>query len=174
MPFFKLFSKPRHQDEATDLYIALVNQARDPWFYDRLGVADTMDGRFDVIALHAFLVMQRLKTQGQSDLSQVLYDLMFADFEVNLRELGVSDMGVGPKVKKMIKALNGRLQAYDTAAEDTALEDALHRNVYRGDEAPDGAVAILRAYVRRQQETLAGQDLSGGKIAFAPVPEPAQ
>ena len=94
----------RHERAAHALYGAIVAAAREPAFYDRLGVPDTMDGRFGMIGLHAALVMRRLRTAGPEGqpLAQALFDLMFADLDRNLREAGVGDLSVGRHVKGLL------------------------------------------------------------------------
>ncbi len=84
MIFFRLFRRDNHKDSARKLYISLVEQSRRPAFYMDCGVPDTMEGRFDMIALHAFLVMRRLKQDhgAAAELSQELFDIMFADMEL--------------------------------------------------------------------------------------------
>jgi cytochrome b pre-mRNA-processing protein 3 len=95
--FSKLFkSKPAYSEEVQALYRATVNQSRQPEFFLHLEVADTVEGRYDMIMLHMFVVMRKLKTAEEKtkEFSQALYDLMFADMDLNLRELGVGDMGL--------------------------------------------------------------------------------
>ena len=95
-----LFRKRRLRAPAGQVYGALVAQARDPWFYRRLGVPDTVEGRFEMVALHCFLVLNRLKMahrDGQplaQQLGQAVFDMMFADMDRNLREMGIGDLGI--------------------------------------------------------------------------------
>jgi cytochrome b pre-mRNA-processing protein 3 len=63
MPLASLFRRNRHRDAALSLYSAIVAQARAPVFFTGFGVPDTFDGRFELIALHAFLVLNRLKAE---------------------------------------------------------------------------------------------------------------
>jgi cytochrome b pre-mRNA-processing protein 3 len=113
-----------------------VAAARHVRFYEDMAVADTIDGRFDMIVLHLFLVLNRLKGEGVEDLRQRLTDEFFADMDRSLRELGVSDVAVGKKVRKIAESYYGRVTAYDKAlaAGPAALEEAISRNIY-----PDGA-----------------------------------
>ncbi len=175
MGIFKtlLGNKPRWESESHDLYEAVVAQARQEPFYLRGQVADTIDGRFDLVVLHAFLLFRRLGRIGGEalELSQKTFDLMFADFDGCLREMGVSDMGMAPKIKKMAKAFYGRIQAYDGALDNTdALADALARNLYRGKlEAPEVLRAMV-AYVQAQAALLDGQEdalLLRGQVRFS-------
>src|SRR5687767_4178845 len=116
---------------AEELYAAAVAQARRPEFYASLGVPDTIDGRFELVALHTFLVLRRLKGQGQAaEAGQALVDLFIQDMDASLRELGAGDLGVGRKVKAMAQAFYGRIAAYDSGLAGSAatLEAALRRN----------------------------------------------
>lgn len=119
---------------ARQLYCSLVDQARAPGFYRDHGVPDSLDGRYEMIALHVFLALHRLKRVGEagSALAQALFDTMFADMDRSLREIGVSDLGVGRRIKDMAKGLYGRISAYETGLNgpDPALEDALRRNLF--------------------------------------------
>ena len=102
----RLFKRERTEAPATLLYAKLVAQARQPEFYARCGVPDTVDGRFDLISLHLFLVLHRLKRDRpeSADLAQAVFDLMFHDMDQSLREMGAGDLGVGRRVKVMIQA----------------------------------------------------------------------
>jgi cytochrome b pre-mRNA-processing protein 3 len=99
-----------------------VAAARQEVFYARWAVPDTVDGRFDMIALHLFLVLERLKGEGQAveDFRQVLTDTFFQDMDRSLREMGVGDISVGKKVRKMAEAFYGRVQAYAAALSSMA------------------------------------------------------
>ncbi|MGE0713868.1 MAG: ubiquinol-cytochrome C chaperone family protein [Alphaproteobacteria bacterium] len=160
---------------AADLYLKVVEQARVPVFYERLAVPDTLDGRFELVALHAFLVLHRLAEGGERTraLGQALFDLMFADMDRNLREMGAGDLGVGKRVQQMAEAFYGRLAAYRTAmAEgDAALEAALRRNLYGTVPADELPTRTLADYVRAVARALAEQDLADladGRVRFPP------
>lgn len=160
---------------ARRLYMALVEQARARGFYARLGVPDTVDGRFDVITLHAFLVFNRIKRGRDQGLGQALFDVMFADMDRSLREMGVGDLSVGGKVKQMVFAFYGRMAAYETAlaSDDEELRGALLRNVYRGRSPGKLELAELGDYVRAKAEVLAAQDMADiadGQIEFGDPP----
>lgn len=162
----------RHRAPAQDLYAALVEQARRPPFYATLGVPDTVDGRFEMIALHMFLVLHRLKDEpAAQSFGQALFDIMFADMDRSLREMGVSDLSVGRHVKRMAQGLYGRMAAYEAGlagADDSALAEALRRNVY-GTVATPPDPGPLVAYVRANVAALAAQelgDLLAGRARF--------
>lgn len=145
------------------IYTSLVEQARRPQFYESLDVPDTLDGRFDLIVLHAGLYLPRLKAargNGKA-LAQATFDQMFANMEQNLRELGAGDMSVPRRMKDMVQAFYGRAAAYDTALKTgdvTALRQALQRNVYRGAEVSQTKLDALSTYMRASFEALKAAD----------------
>ncbi|MCW5746652.1 MAG: ubiquinol-cytochrome C chaperone family protein [Alphaproteobacteria bacterium] len=156
-----------HRDIAERLYAAVAAQARQPAFFAELGVADTVDGRFDVLALHAWMVIDRLRGEPDGDAqAQALFDCMFGHLDTAVREMGAQDLGVGRRIKIMAEGLHGRALAFRTAladADPAALEDALQRNVF-GKATPDAAaVTRLAAYVRDGVATLAA--LGSGRLA---------
>ena len=179
MGFLGLIRRGRHERAGFELYGAAVTAARAPYFYTALGVPDTLDGRFDMVGLFTFLLIQRLKREPPPGpaLAQAVFDAMFSDMDVNLREMGVGDLSVGRKVRVMWEAFHGRSAAYAAALDSgdmTALEAALHRNVWRGEPPPDGSVAALRRMVESQGAHLAAQPLaalSRGVVGFLPPEE---
>ncbi len=168
----------RREKAGVALYAAAVAAARDPWFYQSLGVPDTLDGRFDMVALHAFLVVNRLRDSADPGpaLAQAVFDAMFRDMDQNLREIGVSDLSVGKRMRAMWEAFHGRAKVYSSAieaADRVALEAALARNVWRG-ASPVGAAASLTRVVLAQTVHLAGQSLAAlvsGSAHFLPATE---
>lgn len=148
----RLFQPPRLQAEGRALYRRIADQARLPVFFTEYGVPDTIDGRFEMLCLHAYALFHALKGKGaDSDiLAQAIYDAMFADLDGSLRELGVADLGVGKRIKVMTEALNGRIQAYDRGFEigDSGLEQAVRRNVYGTVTASDAQVRAMAGYLR--------------------------
>ena len=172
----------RFERAGYELYGAAVAAARQPWFYRELGVPDTLDGRFDLVGLHAFLVIRRLSAMAPPgpDVSQAVFDAMFADMDINLREMGVSDLAVGKRVKAMWEAFHGRAAAYESALAqggetpvDALLADALARNVWRGSvpvpDAPQRLARLVRRHVASLDQ-LAPAVLQAGKLSF-PAPE---
>ena len=163
----KLFSnKPSPAD---NLYAAIVAAARQPYFYTDLEVPDTVDGRFDMIVLHEFLVLDRLKKDTPA-LCQEITDLFFDDMDRSLREMGVGDLSVGKKVRKMAEAFHGRLNAYALGMEqgDQTLIEALQRNVYGGKAS--ASAKNLAKWVKEAKASLASQttaDIATAKVKFA-------
>ena len=174
-PLFRRSPKPT----IAALYGAVVAQARCARFYQDYGVADTVLGRFDMIVLHAALLLRRMRAgdAAMQGLAQGVFDAFCLDIDHNLREMGISDQGVPRQMKRVGEAFYGRARAYDTAlaqADDGMLAEALARNVYA--ERADSHVAATRlaAYVRRMAGVLEGQELvalARGAVRF-PEPEP--
>ncbi|NQV43978.1 MAG: hypothetical protein HQ501_03695 [Rhodospirillales bacterium] len=110
-----LFKSPFDHGVAHKLYVTIVHQSRLPVFYDKYEVQDTPEGRFDLLAIHTYLVLRRLREEHEkaAELSQALFDLMFADLDQNLREMGYGDTGVAKRIRKMAEGFYGRINAYD-------------------------------------------------------------
>jgi cytochrome b pre-mRNA-processing protein 3 len=176
MPLAQLFRRNRRRMAVATAYRAIVERARDPSFFLDWGVPDTFDGRFEVLALHMFLVLGRLKAERAqtADFSQDLFDTMFADLDRAMREMGATDVGVGRYVKEMARGFYGRVVAYERglAEGEAALADALQRNLFGTAPAAPGALAAAAAYLRRQAAALAGVPVAAlleGEVPFAPV-----
>ena len=164
--------------DVNDLYGVIVAHARRPVFYTLLGVPDTINGRYDVIMLHAYFVMKRLKAIGtEADrTSQALFDCMFADMDKNLRELGVGDLSVGKKVKAMATAFYGRIRAYDEGLEGSkdTLNDSLRRNLFADAEPTDRQVSAMAGLISEQVKASSSWSLDHiekGAISFIPPPK---
>jgi cytochrome b pre-mRNA-processing protein 3 len=139
------------KQQAAQLYDRLVSRAREPVFFTRLGVADSLDGRFDMLVFHAWLALRELKG---SALAQDLTNRIFTGFDEAMREQGTGDMGIGHKLKAMADAFYGRLSVYDAAKDEQELAAALARNLWRGGVVDDRA-QLLAAYAARARYSLA-------------------
>lgn len=170
MGLFALFRRKPHERTGFALYTAAVAAARTPFLFWSISVPDTLDGRFDLINLHVALLVRRLRADPDprgAALAQAVFDAMFADMDLNLREMGVSDMVVGKRVKRMWEAFHGRAVAYEQALDAglaPTLALALARNVWRGaapGQVEDGTAAPnaerLAAIVLAQDRALAAQ-----------------
>ena len=171
--FRKPLAPPRGTIEA--IYGMIVAQAREPLFYRALGVPDTVNGRFDMVLLHLWVVLRRLRRiEGGAGLSQALFDHFCGDMDANLRELGVGDLTVPKRMQKFGEAFYGRSAAYDAAldAGGEPLAQALCRNVLDGGDI--GQARQLAAYVNAAIAALAGLDdtaVRNGSWQFpSPVP----
>ena len=154
---------------ARPVYVAIVAAARHPRAYAEWGVADSIDGRFDMISLHAFLVLDRLKGR-ENAFRQDLVDELFRDMDHSLREMGVSDVAVGKKVRKMAEVFYGRVAAYDRALAkgDQALRNALARNVFPDGAQPKGLDNLTTYMIsaRSHLASLTDAALLGGNFSF--------
>src|SRR6056300_2004329 len=167
-----LFSwgKKRQTSESEKLYAAAIEVARRPVFYQQFGVQDSVDGRFDSLSLVVILIMRRLKNCGADgkEISQQLFDSMFADMDLSLREMGAGDIGVSKRVRVMAEAFMGRLESYVDAIDNhdkKSFSAALNRNLFRGNETIDplanGLVDYLFALVKEIDNLPAEQVLAG-------------
>jgi cytochrome b pre-mRNA-processing protein 3 len=161
--------------DAQGLYGRAVAQARTPGFYVACGVPDTVAGRFDMVSLHTYVVLRRLKELASADLAQSVFDTMFVDMDRNLREMGVGDLAVGHRIKDLAKSFYGRVKAYDEAiaAEDGAVEAALRRNAYAETAPTDDQVTALAHYLRAAiagSRTWSADMLAQARIEFPPAP----
>jgi len=171
---WKRFFGAGARDQAPfELYGSAVRQARSPEFYVQGGVPDTVEGRFEMVALHVWLLLRRLREGGEKGKAtgQKLFDILFDDMDQTLREMGVGDLSVGKKIKTLASSFYGRMQAYDSALKEAGtgeLAAALARNVYGGDSAK-GASESLAAYVCHAERGLQKQkieELLAGRVVF--------
>ena len=171
--FRKPLAPPRGTIEA--IYGMIVAQAREPLFYRHMGVPDTVNGRFDMVLLHLWMVLRRLRpVEGGADQCQALFDHFCGDMDANLRELGVGDLTVPKRMQKFGEAFYGRSAAYDGALEagTESLAQALCRNVLNGRDI--GHARQLAAYANAASAALAALDddmASNGSWRF-PSPAP--
>lgn len=179
--FDRWFARRPPADSSEEVYRRIVAQARRPEFYAGGGVPDSLDGRFEMLALHLFLVLHRLQRErgdpACAALAQALADRVTADLDANLREMGAGDLGVGRKVKHMAGALYGRIAAYEAGIDggQAVLGPALRRNLFGTIEPDQGQVAAMVRYVLAGHGLLAAcpaAELARGVIVFPP-PEPA-
>jgi cytochrome b pre-mRNA-processing protein 3 len=173
------FRPAPQQREAHALYTSAVAAARSPALYAVIGVPDTLDGRFDCLSLHVYLVIRQLwkAPPPAPALAQAVFDAMFADMDRSLREIGVGDLSVPKRNRRMWEAFHGRALAYGEALDAgdmAALEAAIARNVWRGEPAGEGP-ALLARLARALDVALAGQvgDMLAGRVAFPPLEQEA-
>jgi len=144
------------------LYRAVVAAARRPVWYCAGGVPDTKEGRFDMVAAILSLVLLRLEAEGEAGRVPAarLAELFVDDMDGQLREEGIGDIVVGKHVGRMMGALGGRLGAFREGLSGGDLLPAIHRNLFRGREAPPGAAAVLRDGLVALEATLAATPAS--------------
>ena len=148
--------------DAETLYTQAVTAARHPALYGTYGIPDSLDGRFDAVLLHVFLLLDALAGIGPDtlDLQRALQEVMVEDLDQSVREAGAGDLSVGRHVQTMAGACRGRLMAYAEAARENdaaVLQTVLARNVYRQDSHPDAAK--LTGYVIERRDALSALNL---------------
>jgi cytochrome b pre-mRNA-processing protein 3 len=174
---FNHFWKPRIQSRGTieAIYGMIVTQAREPLFYRDLGVPDTVNGRFDLLVLHLWMVLRRLSSiEEGAALSQKLFDRFCDDMDANLREMGVGDLTVPKRMQAFGEAFYGRVAAYDLALAEgmEPLAQALCKNILNGEQIEHARQ--LAFYAETVIAALAGLDdmkLQKGSWRF---PSPAR
>lgn len=178
--FLAFGRRPNHQVTDT-LYEAIVASARQPRFYSEWEVPDTPLGRFEMLSLHMFLFLERARggSVALSELAQDLIDEFFKDVDHSLRELGIGDMGVPKRMKKLAKMFYGRAEAYRSAlaaGDRAAFAAALARNVTPERDGSWPQAGDLAAYAEHASAFLATQEeavLLSGRVEF-PDAEDAQ
>ena len=158
---------------AKQVYAAILSHIRQPRFYKDYGVPDTFDGRFDLMLLHIFMILHRMLGDGRAEaeaFNQALFDVTFADMDQTLREMGIGDMGVPKHQRKMMKAFNGRMHAYEQALKDGQLEAVLRRNLYGTVDTPDEKQIAKMAKTVQDRlnflKTMQSADILNGHIGF--------
>jgi len=157
----RLFRRGPARDAGEAMYAALVSQARNARLYEAFGAPDTVEGRFEVYTLHLVLLIDRLNAEGAGSkpVSQALFDAYVKALDAALREMGVGDLSVGKKMRKLGEALYGRMKSYQAAFEalpdETPLEDLIQRTVHA--EADGTKAPAMAGYALAQRAHLAGQ-----------------
>ena len=158
-------------------YAEITGAARSPAFYESMGVPDTVMGRFEMISLHLFLYLRRTGSAGEATqgLAQEIVDAFFEDVDHSIRELGIGDMGVPKRMKKLAKMFYGRVTSYSQAldaSDHKALTDALKRNIHpeAGDDAPSmQALSDWMLATARALEDVTDETLSAGQLVFKSI-----
>ncbi len=168
-------ARVRSNRTAAELYGSIVTAARRESFYSEHGVPDTPDGRFAMVIVHSYLVLERLQQTGGPGqvLSRALVEAFVTDMDDCMREMGVGDLTVPRKVKKAAGALYecaAEFRKAEQAGSEAALADAVHKKLLPF--APRSAAASVAAYMRRATATLAAcpdADLLSGRATFEDV-----
>lgn len=154
-----ILRKDPRREAAEALYTTVAEAARRPAFFVDWGVPDTAEGRFEVLALHMILLLDRLAADGPAaaKLAEMTSETYFEALDAGLRELGVGDLSVGRRIRTMAESYIGRAKTYRVALASRDiehLEDALARNVYGALTAPAGGLA---SYMMMAAEALKSQ-----------------
>jgi cytochrome b pre-mRNA-processing protein 3 len=172
-----LFRRASQADTISALYGTIVAQARLPIFYRDYSVPDSVDGRFELLLLHLFLLLRRLEPDGRAGqlLGQQVFDLFCRDMDQNLREIGVGDLKVPEEMRRVGAAYYGRAKAYEAAlaaVEVDSLASAIGRNVFGTGSAELAAAAQLATYIREVVALLTAQDIAAFKDGVLRFPDP--
>ncbi len=131
----------KKNNKVNNIYQNIVKISRSKFFYIELNLEDSFETRFDLIIFHAFIIFYFFKSinNDKSQISQELFDIMFGDFENNLREMGFGDIAVNKKMKLFIRAFYGRLAQYSKSIDllkekedKSLLKKTILNNIYKG------------------------------------------
>lgn len=171
--FGLLKSQKPYAQAARGVYGSVLENIRKPEFYTDYGVPDSFDGRFDLMLLHIFLVLDvaLAHDEGEAEgFNQALFDQTFKDMDQTLREMGIGDVGVPKHMRKMMKAFNGRMHAYDTALKAGDLAATLGKNLYGTVDTPDEKqIAKMAQKAQEMLSFLKTQDreaIFAGRVIF--------
>ncbi len=161
-------SGPDPREEWRPLWHRVVAEARDPDWYRMCGVADSVEGRYDMITLVLTLVMLRLEDAGDMGPATArLTELFVEDMEGQMREAGIGDPTVGKKINALMESMNGRISAYRDGlrSDPKVLVEAVRRNVTMAQ--PDEAEALVQrmAALHARLERTSVDELRKGEIA---------
>lgn len=136
--FGRLFRKDPMKKPANAAYEAILAASRQPFLYAAPGAPDTVDGRFDMLLIHAVVYFRQVRTAGEAGahMNQLVFDRLFDDMDAALREMGTGDPSVGKKIKEMGQAFYGRAEAYEAALNEkdrAALAEVIKRNLFASD-----------------------------------------
>jgi cytochrome b pre-mRNA-processing protein 3 len=165
----------RNELRASKLYGAIVAQARLPAFYREFALPDTLEGRFASLSLHLFAVLDRLKAEGSAarNLAQALTDHFSEDMETVLRELGVSDLRIPKKMRRLAASSATLLESYEAANAGGTLAEEIAKSLPMESEAAKETAAQLAPYLHEVMRRLRAQtiaDIEAGRLRF---PEPS-
>ncbi len=154
----RLFSRrPDPREEVRDLWREVIAMARQPAWYRDCGVADTLEGRFDMVTAVLALVLLRMEREPTLAVRTApLTELFVEEMDGQLRQTGVGDLMVGKQIGKLMATLGGRMGAFRAALADggETLAQAVHRNITLADESrADAAASRLRQLADRLAAT---------------------
>ncbi len=155
--------------DAERLYMAILSQSRLPEFYGAKKSPDSYDGRVEILSLHMAMVLRALRTHGEQGerLAQALFDAMVDDFDIALREEGLTDKGVARRIKPIVELVYARIKHYDEVVDGDDDLDLIKSAAL--EQASTNFATKLHNYIKEMQENFKEkslQDLAFAKIAF--------
>lgn len=184
--FFRRWVIPRaaNRDLIERFYSEINTAARNPVLFTDYHVEDSFEGRFEMLTLHAAMVLRRLNELPDpgKEIAQDLVDSIFRHFEVALREMGVGDPTVPKRMKTLAEAFLGRCSAYQTVLPEgeAAFSRTLAKNVYAEKEnlskdsaGQPGDAVRLAHYILVTSENFAAASLDALIAAKLPFPSPS-
>lgn len=156
--------KANLKEQSYNLYRMIVKQTRSEWFYLNLKIDDSPFGRFEVMTIHLFIVLRRLKEEKSAqsaEIAQQISNIFVVDLDHSLRDLRISETKLAKQFNKFIQGFYGRLIAYDAGIEtgDEALNEAIHKNLFAGKFEKDAEITLVAAYVKTQLYFLSQQQI---------------
>ena len=166
----RIFGDKRDRERLRPLYDGIVALARDPAWYRDGEVPDTLDGRFDMIAVVMALVLLRLEEEGKSakDDSVLLTEIFIADMDGSVRQLGIGDLMVGKHVGRMMSALGGRIAAFRDAG--GGLEGPVARNIFHDSARSQQSVSFVAARLGHFRDLLTA--VPADRLVAGDLPRP--
>lgn len=162
--FSRLFKSQNQSSVPNEIYGRLMAQAREPAFYEVIGVPDSVMGRFDMLAMHVYLINRRLKVEDDpvaAELSQDIFDLFVDDIERALRELGIGDTTVPKRKKKLIHSFYAQIDEFDNdieAADENGLSEKINSRYLEKSE--NGNKNALATYMLENAKALSETEYS--------------
>lgn len=167
--FDRLLGRKATETDTAPLWHRVVEIAREPQWYAKGGVADTIPGRFDCISMVLALVLIRMeRDEGLRPLTGRLTEHFVDDMDGQLRQNGIGDLVVGKHVGKLVSALGGRIDAYRAALagpDDAALIEAVSRNITLNEGADSAAIAAEIRVIAGTLDQTAAAELIAGRFA---------
>ena len=157
----RLFGETKQRAALMPLYKALVGIGREPAWYTKGEVPDSLDGRFDMLSAVVALALLRLESEGEAGKapSVLLTEIFIEDMDGTLRQIGIGDYVVGKHIGKMMSALGGRLGAFRDAGEAGPLGEAVRRNVFHDSPPSDAALEFVAGRLESFRRALADTPL---------------
>tara|TARA_Y200000002_G_scaffold350396_1_gene327700 strand:+ start:463 stop:1005 length:543 start_codon:yes stop_codon:yes gene_type:complete len=158
-----------------NIYTNIIKTSRNKTFFLDFNVDDTVEGRFDIIILHSFIVFNFFIhiNDEKSSLPQMLFDHMFHDFDSSLREMGFGDIAVNKRMKQFIKAFYGRIENYSKSLsqfyeldDDTLLKKTILRNIYKDKETQSENIDFWCEYIINNVNDINAKNLQENMSQF--------